>query len=215
MINATTMNDGDWYFNFSGGSPDNSGRYPVTITGYFGENSGYLSIPSYLSPGRGSYYPKAIQAGVFRNDKFTKITIPYCVKEIGDEAFSGCTKVTQITCDAAVPPTCGYDAFYGIDKSTCKLIVPEESIDAYKEADGWKDFFMASGYKSETNEIVNNINISVENGNIVVTGTGFAVLVEIYTVGGKLIYRGYDTSITMVSGIYIINVNGKRHKIAI
>ncbi len=216
--NATTMSDGDgiWYYDFSGGSPNNSGAYPVTLINYSGEETGLLYIPSILSPGRGSYYPKKIRGYVFDSlDKFTGIYIPKCVKTIeenafnncikltevifdaenctymgridspafidcyklknvsfsynvkhipnyafkncesltsikiennvttiGDEAFFNCTKVTSITCNAIVPPTCGSGVFDGIDKSTCELIVPEKSLDAYRNADQWKEFFM-------------------------------------------------------------------------
>ena len=41
---------------------------------------------------------------------------------------------------ATTPPTCGDYVFYDIDKSACKLKVPEASIDLYKAADQWKDF---------------------------------------------------------------------------
>ncbi len=34
----------------------------------------------------------------------------------------------------------GANVFTNVNKSTCPLSVPAESIDAYKEADQWKDF---------------------------------------------------------------------------
>lgn len=56
-------------------------------------------------------------------------------------AFKNCTSITQISSEAVVPPTCDSDVFDGINKSKCKLIVPKNSLDAYKQADQWKDFF--------------------------------------------------------------------------
>jgi len=41
----------------------------------------------------------------------------------------------------ATPPTCSYDAFNGIDKQKCTLYVPKNSLEAYKAADYWKDFY--------------------------------------------------------------------------
>ena len=37
------------------------------------------------------------------------------------------------------PPACSADAFRGIN-TKCVLMVPQESLDAYKASDVWKDF---------------------------------------------------------------------------
>ena len=70
-----------------------------------------------------------------------KVYIGNSVKTIGEDAFNNCTSVTQISSEAVVPPTCDLNVFAGINKSKCKLIVPKNSLDAYKQADQWKDFF--------------------------------------------------------------------------
>ena len=70
----------------------------------------------------------------------TSVTIPNSVTEIGDYAFSDCINITQISSEAVVPPICELKVFDGINKSKCKLIVPKNSLDAYKQADQWKDF---------------------------------------------------------------------------
>ncbi len=69
------------------------------------------------------------------------------IQKIGDFAFYGCTGVTEITIDAVVPPVCENGALSGsncIDKSVCYLYVPDASIDAYKKADQWKEFYNIS-----------------------------------------------------------------------
>ena len=70
----------------------------------------------------------------------TSVTIPNSVKNIGIIAFANCTSITQISSEAVVPPICGPNVFADINKSKCKLIVPKNSLDAYKQADQWKDF---------------------------------------------------------------------------
>ena len=51
--------------------------------------------------------------------------------------------VVHRTCgEADTPPACGSSALKGIDKSACKLFVPSGSLDSYKVADQWKDFFL-------------------------------------------------------------------------
>ena len=60
---------------------------------------------------------------------------------IGEEAFSDCTAMTRLVSRTAEPPVCGPQALDDINKWTCKLYVPDASIDAYKAADQWKEFF--------------------------------------------------------------------------
>lgn len=67
-------------------------------------------------------------------------TVGSGVKSIGADAFSDCTSLTSLTTQAIEPPTCGDQALDDIDKWNCKLYVPDESIDAYKEAPQWKNF---------------------------------------------------------------------------
>ena len=69
----------------------------------------------------------------------TSVTIGNSVTEIGEYAFSWCTGLTSITCEASTAPTCGFDVFYGVDKSI-PLYVPEESVEEYKDAFQWEDF---------------------------------------------------------------------------
>ena len=63
------------------------------------------------------------------------------LKSIGEEAFSDCTAMTRLVSRTAEPPVCGPQALDDINKWTCKLYVPDASIDAYQSADQWKEFF--------------------------------------------------------------------------
>ncbi len=49
--------------------------------------------------------------------------------------------LTTLICEAVEPPICKDGAFDAIDKEKCTLYVPAESLEAYKEANEWKDFF--------------------------------------------------------------------------
>lgn len=70
----------------------------------------------------------------------TSVTIGNCVTNIGFKAFCRCIHLNTITSLPVTPPTCGHSCFYNVKKSTCQLVVPEGSVDAYKAADQWKDF---------------------------------------------------------------------------
>jgi len=71
----------------------------------------------------------------------TSYSSGYNVETIGDDAFSDCTALTSFTSHAATPPVCGNQALDDINKWECALHVPAESMDDYKLAPQWKDFF--------------------------------------------------------------------------
>ena len=76
------------------------------------------------------------------NVNATTLTLPETLTFVDDLAFSNCRSLTTITSDAVTPPTCGGGAvFESVNTNTCKLIVQEGSVDAYKTAPVWKDFF--------------------------------------------------------------------------
>ena len=81
-----------------------------------------------------------IGAIVFGYDSnLSSIIIPNTVKSIGNVAFIDCSGLTSITCEAVTPPTLGENVFSGVDKSI-PLYVPGESVEAYKDAEQWKEF---------------------------------------------------------------------------
>ena len=68
------------------------------------------------------------------------ITIPASVTSIALNAFSYCYNMSGITCKATIPPVCyGENDLQYIFEVT-PLYVPEESLELYRTADGWKEF---------------------------------------------------------------------------
>ena len=65
------------------------------------------------------------------------IDIPEGVTSIGNSAFSGCHSLTSFTCLATNPPALGSKAFNDMNGT---IYVPAASVEAYKAADGWKDY---------------------------------------------------------------------------
>ena len=123
-----------------------------------------------------------------------KVNIGNSVKTIGTLAFNNCTSITQISSEAVVPPACGLNVFVYINKSECKLIVPKNSLDAYKQAYQWEDFFLIEGSTTGiTNTVYNK-----------------AGLADVYTIGGtkRLSKASTDEINALPKGVYI--VNGKK-----
>jgi len=108
---------------------------------------------------------------------------------IEESVFDGCTKLTNISCEATTPPTCGTNTFRGVDKSNCKVYVPKASIDTYKVANEWKDFSYI-----ETTGITNNVYNKAE-------------LVDVYTIDGtkRLSKASKEDMKSLPKGVYIIN----------
>ena len=79
------------------------------------------------------------------------------LEEIGEEAFSDCSGLVQITGRAVLPPVCGDQALDDINKWTCKLYVPAVNLDAYQEADQWKEFIFVEELVTTDNYVTYKI----------------------------------------------------------
>ena len=122
------------------------------------------------------------------------VTFGSGLQSIGQEAFSGSVNIAQISSEAVVPPICNSNAFLFVNKSKCKLIVPKNSLDAYKQAYQWEDFSLIEGSTTGiTNTVYNK-----------------AGLVDVYTIDGakRLSKASTDEINALPKGVYI--VNGKK-----
>ena len=82
----------------------------------------------------------SISDGTFNScTRLKTIVIPESVTSIGKDVFLDCKNIASLTCEAHVPPSCDNNCFVGVNKSVT-VYVPANSVDAYKNADGWKNF---------------------------------------------------------------------------
>ena len=97
-----------------------------------------------------------IESNAFnRCTSLVNFKIPKDVTEIGDKAFWYCTRLKNLYVYATIPPALGKDVFitnasyepgdtiygtYGNKQTDAILYVSAASIEAYKIADGWKEF---------------------------------------------------------------------------
>ena len=154
----------------------------------------------------------------------TSIKIPEGVTFIGDVAFSDCS-LREIHCVAKNPVTCGSRSFYNVDKNACTLYVPKRALEAYKAADGWKEFVNIVEEGSSSIEEVG----ADSAGQAVITACGDGIVVEnlpagtavtVYTLSGTVVYEGVAsgsrTELTLPAGhLYLVKCDPTVTKVAL
>ena len=74
----------------------------------------------------------------YNNYGLTRIDLPKSVTSIAEEAIMSCGKVVEIYCEATNPPT-GATGMFNLNED-CKIYVPMDSVDAYKNAAYWSEY---------------------------------------------------------------------------
>ena len=77
---------------------------------------------------------------LYKCTSLRSVTIPAGVNNIEITPFLSCPNLTEITCLATTPPTLHMMAFLQMAQADITLYVPEESVELYKAAPGWKNF---------------------------------------------------------------------------
>ena len=133
----------------------------------------------------------------------TSVIIGNSVTTIGDSAFYDCSGLTKLVSLAVEPPICGRGAFEKVDKTTCQLLVPEESINKYKTADQWKEFLYILGYDG-----VDDVSVDSQNA-----------VYEVYNLQGVRVGSGMReaevTADALPHGVYILVSPQGRKKLKI
>ena len=75
----------------------------------------------------------------FYGEKITSVDIPNTITAIGDYVFMDCDRLSEVIIRATTPPTIGTSAFDG-NASNRTFYVPSESVNDYKNANGWSSF---------------------------------------------------------------------------
>ena len=154
----------------------------------------------------------------FACSQMSRITLGRQLEEIGENAFLGCNRIRQVTVNAMTPPAICQSTFATVVYEQATLAVPDESIDAYKAADYWKEFL-----KIEPSAVVgidsdSNICVIASNGQLAIEGATPEATVAVYASNGALVQRttvAHLAQYTFESGIYIVMVEKRAHKVAI
>ncbi len=99
----------------------------------------------------------AIGANAFAGiETLKKITIGESVKTIGEQAFFNCVNLETIFNYRPTPTNTYSNAFDGVDKFECVLYVLPNSIDMYKAAAVWRDFYYTYAIGAEEATVATN-----------------------------------------------------------
>ena len=149
-----------------------------------------------------------------------KMHIPEIDMSVSPNSFRYCTSIERVKVKAAIPPT-GAEFSSSVYENAV-LVVPDESVEDYKVATGWKEFYNIVGETEYAG--VNTVgtgamkNVKIENGNIIVDNVkGF---VNVYDIAGMLVKSikadGSRVEIAMSQrGIYIVRIEENTVKVAI
>ncbi len=82
---------------------------------------------------------KVISYRILRKCGLSSITLPSTLESISGNVFEGCSDMKQLYCKAAVPPTLESNSLSGLTNLST-LYIPIGCFEAYKSAEGWKEF---------------------------------------------------------------------------
>ncbi len=151
--------------------------------------------------------------------KLSSVTIGKGITTIGTSAFRYCDDITTVYCKANIPPTAPGNLFeYETLKGT--LYIPTDCKAAYEAVDPWRNFWNIEEMEFSGIDAVSTdkdeLQISVVDGSINVSGISDHDHIFVYSVNGHLVYSGIDRNITnLPKGIYIIKAGNSTAKISI
>ena len=158
-------------------------------------NGGHVTLPDGVRIIYSNAFEKYTTAG--------KLVLPASVDSIGDRAFAdlkmhvllGNFPPPAFVCEAVSPPKLGKDVFLGYENSAYdepRVYVPDESVELYRKADGWKDLVILDiSSCMESVRASSGAEVDIErSGEAYVVRAGKAISYAVcYNAGGQAIKR--------------------------
>ena len=135
--------------------------------------------------------------------ELTSVSIGNSVTSIGYRAFDGCSGLRSVTCLATTPPSISDYTFDTKVKQKATLSVPAESVNSYKNANVWKDFYNIQTITSGIDEIIADMDEGMDSD----------AEVDIYTLNGTHVYKGPRSEARLAKGFYLVRQGGAVAKV--
>lgn len=161
--------------------------------------------------------------GCFNNcPGLERISLPWSRIEMNG-CFNGCPSVRCIEMLATEPYPFPENCFNDVDRSKCDLLVPEESVDKYMAADGWKDFYRINGIPTSGSSAAKAVSDSAD---FVAAGGKDSVRImnpsgmslEVTALNGEKVAgvtAAGDYEISLPSGVYIVSSASGSRKVSV
>ena len=154
---------------------------------------------------------KPTNIGVFKGH-YKSLVLSKDVERIEENTFN-IPELSSIKVLGTVPPVAYENSF--MNYGTTALEVPEESREAYMHAFPWYWFTKFSGVDGVSGD-GGSIRVSAVGNEITVTGLADNAEIEVYTVGGQLVYKGRSTTISVPGkGIYLLKSGNQTIKVVV
>lgn len=122
-----------------------------------GKLAGDIHLPSLESIGAGCFYYTSIKRvtslgnlvvigkdtdafGIFHNCRSLEyVSLPSSVEAIGNNTFNSCISLSEVIIEATTPPIVGAKTF-AYTPDTMSIYVPDQSLEAYRNAENWSAY---------------------------------------------------------------------------
>ena len=131
------------------------------------------------------------------------VTLGKNVKYLGGEIFAGSEAIESVVVSAVEPPVIGEGTIAPFSLATYRnatLFVPDESLEAYQTADGWKHFVKIVPMSQSGVESIFSPSDSVPGLSEIADDT----VISVFTTEGVKVYEGYKGGFTPTSGLYLV-----------
>ncbi len=168
-----------------------------------------------------------IEEAAFRNcTGLEQLIFPTTLKTIESESFYNCNSLKKITNPNPIPISIDSSVFSGVDKKACTLKIPVASIELYKSAPVWQDFFIEEEDTTNLKTIENPDDMlfvypNPTTSQLQITNYGLRITdYKIYDVMGRNVYlftrpRVHSSTIDidispLPAGIYFLQIQTKK-----
>lgn len=140
------------------------------------------------------------------------------VNDISRLSLDG-NNITTMLVKTATPPICVNGTFSKNTYLYCSLKVPVGTLDAYKSAEGWKNFWNIeecdfSGVDAIEED--NALSCVADNGGIRIDNKDENSIVRVYNIQGSMLAETSESVVNnLPKGLYIVTVENKSFKVSL
>lgn len=105
---------------------------------------------------------------LYNASSLSEVTLSASTTWLGDSAMAGMTGLEALSCRATQVPDLGENVWAGVDQQSIPLTVPASSVDLYKEAEQWKEFFFEEQPSWLRGDVNNDGEVNIADINLLI-----------------------------------------------